>query len=80
LASDAGASVTLDWRAPAVAVVQFAILAAPSGGDFVIARMAPSNSTHAVLTGLDPHIHYCFLVAAVYSMDVVRSSPVCIRQ
>jgi hypothetical protein len=57
--------------------VQFAVLAGRTGSDPVLWRMAPGAAASASVDGLDPHINYCFVVAAVYPGAYVRARPVC---
>ena len=75
--ADAGTTVALSWHRPAGDVVQYAVLAAPAGTAPVLQLMVRGDTFRAQVNGLDPHVDYCFQVAAVYSGALARSAQSC---
>lgn len=72
---DNGTSVTLRWTDPAGGTVQFVIRGGPVGGSPLPLRDVGRGTTTLTYGGLDRGTNYCFLVAAVYTVNNVATAP-----
>jgi hypothetical protein len=72
---DEGTFVTITWLDPSQGRVQFIVSGARVGDAATPIVTVPSGRTEQRVYGLNPRYDYCFTVAAVWSADLVQSSP-----
>jgi hypothetical protein len=75
---DGGTSITLTWQDPSEGTGTVLLAVMRTGQPAGPLRPLPAGTERYVVTGLDPHVNYCVIVAVVYPGDTAaRPAQIC---